>query len=184
MPSESPGDRDAEICTETSGGEKTVLNTYVRKPPDRDTVAADTRCVGTEYSDVKPTTTGCTFKRGGRCIIHGTMGAKFTDSIKVWTKKRDGLFGYVWKSKVRYECQYEGVAKSNESVSRSRGVTKSNGDPSNLGPGKMTENVEALVGMNYRDTGYLPGISGADYMMAGGKERESVKISGEQKDQG
>ena len=35
----------------------------------------------------------CKFKRGGVCIEHGLKGTKVVDSMKVWTQKKNGLYG-------------------------------------------------------------------------------------------
>ena len=64
----------------------------------------------------------CTFKKGGKCVNHGTKGTRFIDSMKVWTKNKDGLFGYVWKTRVRYVCQNDGVAKSDVLNSRYKAI--------------------------------------------------------------
>ena len=65
-------------------------DTSDRKPTTGDSVLVTARCQGTEK---------CTFKRGGQCNLHGTIGTKKTIVWKEWTKKKDGLFGFVRKQK-------------------------------------------------------------------------------------
>ena len=43
----------------------------------------------------------CTFKRGGKCEIHGVIGTRNTSSKKVWAELKGGLFG--WKY-MTYSC--------------------------------------------------------------------------------
>ena len=57
----------------------------------------------------------CEFKRGGRCKIHDCVGVKNTTSKQVWSKKRDGGYGWATRKQTTYKCQYEGVARSDRS---------------------------------------------------------------------
>ena len=151
--------------TKTSIGGKPELD-VMRKPPDRDQVSVDVRSMGTDDS------LACSYKKGGKCIKHGTKGTRMTNSVKVWTKKKDGLFAYVWKTKVSYVCHVSGVAKSDELSSRSYGVAKSNEKTSDKGPVKKTKISEALGGKS-DNTGKVSGVCGADYRSAGSDTRES-----------
>ena len=123
----------------------------------------------------------CTFRRGGMCNIHEVKGTRKLDSMKVWAKKKNGLFGYVWRNKVRYVCQDSGVAKPVRLESQDSGVAKSNDVFRDTGQGKRTKEHEALGGQT--DTaGDLLGVCGADYRRAGGLVRESLEISSDDKD--
>ena len=79
--------------------------------------------------------TGCTFKRGGLCIIHNLRGTRVEDKMSVWTKKKNGMFGWVKKTKVRYVCQNDGVAKPVRLESHDSGVAKSDDVIRDTGPG-------------------------------------------------
>ena len=91
----------------------------------------------------------CSFKRGGQCNLHGTVGTKNTIVWKEWTKKKNGLFGYVRKQKTEYECHFSGGAMTNsghqEIVSRFSGVTESNQGNLDLVTGMRTR-ISALDG--------------------------------------
>ena len=47
----------------------------------------------------------CTFKKG-TCVVHKLKGKKMTQSSKFWTKKKDGMYGWSYRKKVTYECEY------------------------------------------------------------------------------
>ena len=47
----------------------------------------------------------CTFKRGGKCILHGTIGTKNVGTKKVWSKLKGGLFGYKYVRNTTYTCK-------------------------------------------------------------------------------
>ena len=51
----------------------------------------------------------CTFKRGGKCNIHGIRGTKHTVVKQTWTKLKGGLFGYKNMSKTTYSCSMRNV---------------------------------------------------------------------------
>ena len=138
---------------------------------------------GTDGNDVISTITMCKHKRGGMCITHGTKGTKVMESVKVWSKKKDGLFGYVWKTRTKYVCQDSGVAKPGEQVSRYCGVAKSNDGSIDKGPGVKTIIDEALGG-DSDSNGQLSGVCGADYRRAVSIQGESLQISGEDKESG
>ena len=148
-------------------GEKPKLDA-MRKPPDRDQVSDVARSMGTDES------MACTYKKEGKCNKHGTKGTRMTNKVKVWTKMKDGLFAYVWKTRVSYVCQDSGVAKSDECSSRNYGVAKSNRETSDVGPVKKTMNKEALGGKT-DNTGEVSGVCGADYRTAGSDTRESFR---------
>ena len=130
----------------------------------------------------KNTEPECKYKRGGMCMLHETKGTKIVDSMKVWTKKKNGLFGYEWKKKVRYVCHDTGVAKPARLQSQDCGVAKSNDNFQDTGGGKQTRSDEALGGQT-GNTGNMLGVCGADYRQADGYERESFEISSADKDQ-
>ena len=46
----------------------------------------------------------CTFKRGGKCVKHGTIGMRKESTRKVWTKLKGGLFGYKYVKNITYTC--------------------------------------------------------------------------------
>ena len=84
-------------------------------------------------------------------------------------------------------CHYNGGAKSNirkcDDVCRREGSPKSNSVSTAQGLGKRTS--MALDGSNTDTVGKgLPGISGADYRMAGCDIKESLKIRNNRKDIG
>ena len=51
----------------------------------------------------------CTFKRGGKCNMHGIMGTKHTVKKQIWTKLKGGLFGYKNICKTTYSCNMRNV---------------------------------------------------------------------------
>ena len=108
----------------------------------------------------------CTFRRGGVCNIHEVRGTRKLDSMKVWTKKKIGLFGYAWKNKVKYVCQYSGVAKPVRLESQDSGIAKSNDVFRDTGQGKKTKEYTALGGQT-DTTGDVLWVCRADYRRAG-----------------
>ena len=46
------------------------------------------------------------FKRGGMCSTHGIIGTKFMVTRKVWTKLKNGMFGYKNSKVVKYKCKH------------------------------------------------------------------------------
>ena len=50
---------------------------------------------------------GCEFKRGGMCKKHGVKGTRTVKSTKVWNKRKDGTFAWVWKKQTVYTCAVE-----------------------------------------------------------------------------
>ena len=155
----------------------------VGKPAAGDSVLANTRYTGTEYNSSEK----CTFKRGGQCNIHGTIGTKKTIVWKEWPKKKNGLFGFVRKQKTEYECHFSGGASTNsghqEIVSRFCGVAESDLCNNGLETEKQTRK-SALGGKadNLDTDTTIQGISGVGSFQTGSKLSESQQISDELKD--
>ena len=151
----------------------TEPDTCDRKPTTGDSVLVAAQGQGTEK---------CTFKRGGQCNLHGTIGTKKTIVWKEWTKKKNGLFGYVRKQKTDYECHFSGGAMTNsghqEVVSRFSGVAESNQCNPDLVTGKKTRK-SALGGEtgNVESNAIIPGISEVGNYWTGSKLSESLRIS-------
>ena len=103
------------------------------------------------------------------------------DKASVWTKKKNGIFGWVKKTKVRYVCQNDGVAKPVRLESQDSGVAKSNDEIRDTGPEKQTRQDAALGGISDKD-GILSRVCGADYRQAGSRLRESSVIRRKRKD--
>ena len=125
--------------------------------------------------------TGCTFKRGGLCNIHNVRGTRVEDRVSVWTKKKNGMFGWTKRTKVRYVCQNDGVAKPVRLESQDSRVAKSNDEIRDTGPEKQTRQDAALGGISDKD-GILSRVCGADYRQAGSRLRESSVIRRKRKD--
>ena len=53
----------------------------------------------------------CSFKRGGMCIIHKTVGTRNTRTTKSWKQRKDGSFGYVTSKKIVYTCKFSNQSK-------------------------------------------------------------------------
>ena len=50
----------------------------------------------------------CVFKRGGMCTNkHGIVGTNFTVVKKVWSKLKNGIYGYKSSKVVRYRCKHD-----------------------------------------------------------------------------
>ena len=133
----------------------------------------------------KPAKQNCEFRRGGMCITHGIVGAKYVEKSKVWTKKKDGTFGWKQRSITKYVCQFDGVVKSdvirNEDDSRLEGVAKSNIKSAGKG---YVEQTTALGG-THSNPGCgesLSGICGDDYRAAGSNKSESMNRGNQRKD--
>ena len=179
------GGVDMECCSkvtrglETCGGNNSVDENVapssgksenvgmLRKP--RSTLGMGVNVVDNLDEEVK-----CVHKRGGFCTTHGSMGEKYIEKSKVWSKLKNGNFGYVSRSKTKYVCRSRRVAKSisgnQTDVGRNEGVAKS--DRENLSQGgKLTtrDSIEALEGQT-TDNGIntsLLGISGVENTRAG-----------------
>ena len=129
----------------------------------------------------------CTFRRGGICNIHEVKGTRKLDSMKVWAKKKNGLFGFVRKQKTEYECHFSGGTSTNsghqEIVSRFCGVAESDLCNHGLETEKQTSK-SALGGKadNLDTDTTIQGISGVGSFQTGSKMSESQKISDELKD--
>ena len=91
------------------------------------------------------------------------------------------MFGWAQKTKVRYVCQNDGVAKPVRLESQDSGVAKSNDEIRDTGPGKQTRKDAVLGGISDTD-GNLSRVCGADYRQAGSRLRESSVIRRKRKD--
>ena len=47
----------------------------------------------------------CTFKRGGKCEIHGVIGSKYKVTRKVWTELKTGIHGWKTSQVTKYRCK-------------------------------------------------------------------------------
>ena len=47
----------------------------------------------------------CTFKRGGKCEIHGVIGTKYKVTRKVWTELKTGIHGWKTSQVTKYRCR-------------------------------------------------------------------------------
>ena len=43
----------------------------------------------------------------GMCKKHGVKGTKSVISTKVWSKRKDGIFAWLWKKQTMYKCTVE-----------------------------------------------------------------------------
>ena len=166
-----------------SMGETAQLHSSGRKQIHRDAVTDLVQCEGTQSSMDQQ---DCVFKREGLCVKHGVMGAKNKQTSKEWSKKENGIYGWLTRTKVKYVCRFDGGAKSNVSKDelkcQDRGVPASNRVSPELGLGERTRLARGgdpdLIGIN------LPEISGVDYNGTGSNRRESLEIMSERKDTG
>ena len=172
-----------DMSTTPSVVGNTEPDTSVRKPTTGDSVLVTARDHGTEK---------CTFKRGGQCNLHGTIGTKKIIVWKEWTRKKDGLFGFVRKQKTDYECHYSGGVMTNsghqEDDSRCSGVAETNLCNPDLVTGKKTRK-SALGGETgnldsntikhdqTRSDTIIQRISGVGGDQAGSNWSESQRIS-------
>ena len=106
-------------------------------------------------------TVGCEFKRGGKCLLHGCMGVKRVSTVRTWSMKKDGTFGWKYVKKTDYKCHLEGVAVSNS------------GKPE-PGLGMTTMSCQR-EGNDEISQGTLSGISGVALGGPGGDESESLE---------
>ena len=164
---------DCKVTGQTAPSVNNYEKHVMRKP---DQVLGVEYNAGTDEPKIE-----CKYKRGGMCMIHDVKGTKIVDSTKVWTKKKNGLFGYEVKKKVRYVCQNIGVAKPAGLECQDSRVAKSNDVFQDTGGGKQTISYEALGGQTNK-AGNLLGVCGADYRQADSNERESLEISSADKD--
>ena len=125
-------------------------------------------------------------------MTHGSMGVKYVQKSKVWSKLKNGSYGYVYKNKTKYVCRPTGVAKSIDAnqtkVGQYEGGAKSNSESLSEGCGQTTEIcIEALGGTTTTTTSIngdtsLGGISGLDTGQAGGTMSESFDKRNQLKD--
>ena len=78
-------------------------------------------------------------------MIHGVMGAKYKENSKEWSKKKNGIYEWVTRSKVKYVCRLDGGDKSDvskcDAVCQNRGVLASNSVSPEMSLGEKTEIV-------------------------------------------
>ena len=110
----------------------------------------------------------CEFKKGGRCIVHDCVGRKSTTTKKVWTKKRDGGYGWTTRQQTTYKCQYEGVTVSDRNLPDRGGGTQT------ISGRGGTNDVAKL--------GNISGISRVVYERVAANESESGKCREDYKD--
>ena len=84
----------------------------------------------------------CEFKRGGMCKKHGVKGSRTVKSTKVWNKRKDGTFAWVWKKQTIYTCAVEPDSRERPSPTSGM-VTES--DISTLGVGNQTKGATCEV---------------------------------------
>ena len=53
----------------------------------------------------------CVFKRGGWCTTHNVAGMKKIVAKKVWARKRDGTFAYLFRNTTKYLCSENGRSR-------------------------------------------------------------------------
>ena len=46
----------------------------------------------------------CVFRKGGWCMTHTKQGRKIVNKKKVWSLKKNGLYGYVVRTSTNYSC--------------------------------------------------------------------------------
>ena len=124
---------DVAITTPSSGS--CTRTAKLRKPEKTAAVVGipDSVAVDGENTEVVEPDEACTFKRGGMCIKHKCVGQKYEISSKVWTQKKDGMFGYKTVKQTKYRCRFKGVPVTNSrkpgpKVGKQTRVTSSLGD--------------------------------------------------------
>ena len=93
-------------------GDTDQLHFSGRKQLNRDTAVDLVQCEGTQSSMDQQ---DCVFKRGGLCVNHGVVGTRYKENSKEWTKKKNGIYGWVTRTRIKYVCHFDGGAKSNVS---------------------------------------------------------------------
>ena len=58
----------------------------------------------------------CSFRKGGYCNLHGTLGTKYWMKKKTWKKRRDGTFGYHHSRTVAYRCDETNSVEKAETI--------------------------------------------------------------------
>ena len=95
----------------------------------------------------------CTYKRGGWCTSCGSFGNKVVKTEKTWERKKDGLFGNVWRRKVTWKCQKPAFkAKKSSSNSDGRDTT--------LTTNSKLSGVDELQVGNFTEGGRVAGCAG------------------------
>ena len=161
---------------------------YSGKLRDRDRVAELPLQSETDL-DKNTTDYQCVFTRGGKCVTHGIVDRKQVNTSQTWDKKKNGLFGWIVKTKTTYACGYRGVAVSNicsdDESGRGRGVAKSNYVSGSEGQYGTRDSTTALGGTDNqvdRDTETQTRISGTGINDAGCNKSERKWISSTEKD--
>ena len=91
-----------------------------------------------------------------------------TTTKKVWTKKRDGGYGWTTRQQTTYKCQYEGVTVSDRNLPDRGGGTQT---------------ISGLGGTNdVAKLGNISGISRVVYERVAANESESGKCREDYKD--
>ena len=62
--------------------------------------------MGTKKGNISTNKHECEYRRPDMCLKHGKMGTKYVETTKLWTKKNDGMFGYVQRRKTKYAFHY------------------------------------------------------------------------------
>ena len=97
-------------------------------------------------------TNGCEFKRGGVCKKHGVKGIRSVKSTKVWNKKKDGMFAWVWKKQTVYTCAVEPDIRGHPSPTS----------------GMATENDISTQGMEKQTNGTTCGVFSGEIITGAG----------------
>ena len=181
-------DEGLKVCQTTPSVGDSCSTVGGRKLQDRDQVAELSLQAGTDKNTQKADNQ-CDFKRGGKCIIHGVIGEKRVNTSKIWDKKKNGLFGWIVKTKTTYVCRFRGVAVSNvcsdDESGRGSGVAESNYVSGSEGQYGTRDSTTALGGTDNqvdRDIETRTRISGTGINDAGCNKSERKWISSTEKD--
>ena len=99
----TPGEKVTKSMGALSSGDDTKLTGSGRQQTDTDDDRG--RCVRMNEGNVSDEfEVVCEFKIGGMCVTHRSMGAKYVEHWKEWTKMKNGLYGYVNRRKTKYVC--------------------------------------------------------------------------------
>ena len=169
-------DTNIDVASTTPSMESCARTASLRKPERTAAVVGipDSVAVGGENTEVVKLDEACTFKRGGMCMKHGCVGQKYEISSKVWTKKKDGMFGYKTVKQTKYRCRFRGVPVTN---SRKPGPEVGNRT-------RVTSSLgEGLADYKLGNTA-MSGDYGKDYSGAGADKSESFMEQSEQQGNG
>ena len=110
----------------------------------------------------------CTFKRGGKCVLHGIIGTKNVGTKKVWSKLKGGLFGYKYVRNITYTCKERnssiGIPDDRNSPTRKR---------SDIALGRDTDDEQLELHLNSEISG--GGIRGAGASTENGSTKTETK---------